>query len=140
VFLLEYATGIRFPDLDIFFLPDSAGRRISLYAARPSPDGAVTSLLFSASLLFYRADLLWRKRLYQILLATAVVLPTIAAVQYLDVLFFARHSFAPPRTGLSPAAVTLYFLLASGMLGLSFGARLQKAAKVDLPRRPLRPV
>src|SRR6202048_449092 len=28
VFLLEYASGIRVPDLDIFFLPDSSGQRV----------------------------------------------------------------------------------------------------------------
>jgi hypothetical protein len=30
VFLLEYACGIRIPDLDVFFLPDSSGQRLTL--------------------------------------------------------------------------------------------------------------
>ena len=128
VFLVEYATGIRFSDLDIFFLPDATGTRISLYAARPSPNSAATSLFFSSALLLYRTDPLWRKRLYQILLAAALVLPTIAAVRYSGAVFVARHAFELPRAGLSLPAVTLYFLLGSGMFGLSFGVRLQKTA------------
>ena len=33
--------------LDIFFLPDSSGQRATLYAARPTPHSATTSLLFA---------------------------------------------------------------------------------------------
>jgi hypothetical protein len=140
VFLLEYATGIRFPDLDIFFLPDSARRRVSFYAARPSPESAATSLFFSSALLSYRTDLLWRKRLYQILLAAALVLPTIAAGRYIRALFLAGHALASLRTGLSPAAIALYFVLGSGMLRLAFGERLQKVPKADLSRKSVRPI
>src|ERR1700724_2328693 len=57
VFLLEYASDIRVPDLDIFFLPDSSGQRVTLYAARPSPHSAVTSLLFGSALLLFHPSL-----------------------------------------------------------------------------------
>jgi len=140
VFLLEYATGIRFPDLDIFFLPDATTGRISLYAARPSPSSAATSLFFSAALLMFRSDLLWRKRVYQILLLAALVLPTIAGVKYLGELFFARHTFGASQVGLSLPAVLLYFLLGSGTLGLSFWPRLEKAPGAEFRRGPVHPV
>jgi len=140
VFLLEYATGIRFPDLDIFFLPDATSGRISLYAARPSPNSAATSLFFSSALLVFRSDLLWRKRVYQILLVAALLLPTIAGVSYLGELLFARHAFGALHVGLSLPAVLLYFLLGSGTLGLSFRSRLQKAPGAEFRRNSVHPV
>jgi hypothetical protein len=127
VFLLEYATGIRFPDLDIFFLPDATSAQISPYVVRPTSSCAVTSLFFSSALLVFRSDLLWRKRVYQIFLVAALLLPTIAGVRYMGELFFARHSFGAAHVELSLPAVFLYFLLGSGTLGLSFQPRLQKA-------------
>src|SRR6478735_8799062 len=60
VFLLEYACGIRVPDLDIFLLPDASGQRVTLYAARPSPHSATTSLLFASALLIFQPDSGWR--------------------------------------------------------------------------------
>ena len=51
--LLEYACGIRVPDLDVFFLPDSSGHRAMLYAARPTAQSATTSLLFASALLIF---------------------------------------------------------------------------------------
>jgi hypothetical protein len=38
VFLLDYACGIRIPDLNVFFLPASTGQRLTLYAARPTAE------------------------------------------------------------------------------------------------------
>ncbi len=140
VFLLEYATGIRFPDLDTFFLLDATGRQISPYAARPTPNSAVTSLFFSSALLFYRSDSVWRKRLYQMLVAAAFVLPAIAAVRYLGSLFVARHAMESPRAGLWPPAIALYFLLGSGILGLSFRTRFQKVLETDLRGSPAQPI
>ena len=140
VFLLEYATGIRFRDLDIFFLPDANGGRISLYAARPTPHSAATSLFFSSALLLFRREPIWRRRVYQILLVAALALPTIAGARYIGDLLLPRHALTSLRVGLSLPAITLYFLLGSGTLGLSFGARIQKAASPQLGRTPARPV
>jgi len=140
IFLLEYATGIRFPGLDIFFLPDATSERISLYAARPTPSSAVTSLFFSSAIVVFKSDLLWRKRVHQILLVAALVLPTISGVRYLGELFSARHTFGPPHVGLSLPAVLLYFLLGSGTLGLSFQSRLQNAPGAEFRRNPVHPV
>jgi hypothetical protein len=140
VFLVEYATGIRFRDLDIFFLPDATGGRVSLYAARPTPHSAATSLFFSFALLLFRREPIWRKRVYQILLVVALALPTIAGVRYIGDLLVPRHALTSLRFGLSLPAIMLYFILGSGTLGLSFGARFQKAAGPQLGRTPARPV
>jgi hypothetical protein len=123
VFLLEYACGIRVPDLDIFFLPDASGQRVTLYAARPTPHSATTSLLFASALLIFQPNSSWRNRAFQICALAALVLPTIACVGYL-VEFFLPHS--PPRFGLSLPAVVLYFMLGSGVLRLSFVSQVSK--------------
>jgi hypothetical protein len=140
VFLLEYATGIRFRDLDLFFLTDATGGRVSLYAARPTPHSAATSLFFSSALLLFRHEPIWRKRLYQILLVAALALPTIAGVRYIGDLLVPRHALTSLRVGLSLPAITLYFLLGSGTLRLAFGAGFQRAASPQLGRTPARPV
>jgi hypothetical protein len=124
VFLLEYACGIRVPDLDIFFLPDASGQRVTLYAARPSPHSATTSLLFASTLLIFHPDSGWRNRAFQICALAALVLPTLAGVGYL-VALFSPHS--PRGLGLSLPAVVLYFMLGSGVLRLPFGSHVPKA-------------
>jgi hypothetical protein len=123
VFLLEYASGIRVPDLDIFFLPDSSGQRVTLYAARPSPHSATTSLLFASALLIYHPGAGWRTRAFQICSLAALVLPTLACIGYLFA-FLAPPS--PPGLGLSLPAVVLYFMLGSGVLRLPFGSQVPK--------------
>jgi hypothetical protein len=125
VFLLEYACGIRVPDLDVFFLPDSSGQRVTLYAARPTPQSATTSLLFAVALIVYQADSIWRKKAYQVFILAALVLPTLASFGYLFALFFPPSA---PRIGLSLPAVVLYFTLGSGVLGLSFESKVSKPA------------
>ena len=82
VFLLEYVCGIRVPDLDIFFLPDSSGQRVTLYAARPTPHSATTSLFFASALVIFHPDSSWRKRAFQIGVLAALVLPTLAGFGY----------------------------------------------------------
>jgi hypothetical protein len=128
VFLLEYASGIRVPDLDIFFLPDSSGQRANLYAARPTPHSATTSLLFASALLIFHPDSSWRKRAFQIGVFAALVLPTLAGSGYLVEFLFPPHHASPPRIGMSLPAVILYFSLGSGVLGLTFGSGLPRPA------------
>jgi hypothetical protein len=134
VFLLEYACGIRVPDLDIFFLPDASGQRVTLYAARPSPHSATTSLLFASALLIFQPDSGWRNRAFQICALAALVLPTLAGVGYL-VAPLSPHSTR--GLGLSLPAVVLYFMLSSGVLRLPFGSRVPKAV-VARPAKGLR--
>src|SRR5580693_8964813 len=122
VFLLEYASGIRVPDLDIFFLPDSSGQRVNLYSARPTPHSATTSLLFASSLLIFRPDSGWRKRAFQIGVLAALVLPTLCCFGYLMEFLFPPSYSSAPKIGLSFPAVILYFALGSGVLGLIFGS------------------
>jgi len=126
VFLLEYACGIRVPDLDLFFLPDSSGQRATLYAARPSPQSAITSLLIAVALIVYRADSSWRKKTYQVFILTALVLPALAGFSHLIGLFFPPS--AAHGIGLSFPAIVLYFTLGSGVLGLSFESKVAKPA------------
>jgi len=126
VFLLESACGIRVPDLDLFFLPDSSGQRATLYAARPSPQSAITSLLFAVALIVYRADSSWRKKTYQVFILTALVLPALAGFSHLIGLFFPPS--AAHGIGLSFPAIVLYFTLGSGVLGLSFESKVAKPA------------
>jgi hypothetical protein len=128
VFLLEYACGIRVPDLDIFFLPDSSGQRVTLYAARPSPQSATTSLLFATSLLLFHPDLKWRKRACHVAALAALALPTFASFVYILDLFFPPSPTAAPRIGLSLPAVVLYFTFGSGVLGLTLGSKVAKPA------------
>ena len=126
VFLLEYASGIRVPDLDIFSLPDSSGQRVTLYSARPSPHSATTSLLLASALLVFDPDSNWRKRAIQFCVLAALVLPTLAAFGYVGEFLFPPDKSALPRIGLSVPAVILYFVLGSGILGLSFPAKVPK--------------
>ena len=128
VFLLEYASGIRVPDLDIFFLPDSSGQRVTLYAARPSPHSATTSLFFASALLLFHPDSTWRKRAFQITVLGALVLPMLSSFSYLVEFLFPPSQVASHRMGLSFPAVVLYFALGAGVLGLSFGSRVSKPA------------
>ena len=119
VFLLEYACGIRAPDLDIFFLPDPIGHRVRLYSARPSPYSATTSLLFSLALLFYDHHVRWRIRTCQMGTLAALILPTVGAVGYIVQFFLAAQTPAWLKSGLSIPAIILYFTLGSGFLGLA---------------------
>src|ERR1700730_3326644 len=128
VFLLEYACGIRVPDLDIFFLPDSSGQRVTLYAARPTPHSATTSLFFASALLLFHPDSTWRKRAFQIAVSGALVLPMLSSFSYLVEFLFPPSQVASHRMGLSLPAVILYFALGSGVLGLSIGSRAPKPA------------
>ncbi len=140
VFLLEYATGIRFPDLDAYFLPVSTGPRVTIYAARPSPYSAATSLFLSFALALYRFDSGWRKRFFQLLVASALLLPSISAVRYMGALLVSQHSISMFRAGLSLPAVILFFLLGSGMLGLTFRARARKVTETGFRSSPVRPI
>jgi hypothetical protein len=128
VFLLEYASGIHVPDLDIFFLPDSSGQRVTLYAARPTPHSATTSLFFASALLLFHPDSTWRKRAFQIAVSGALVLPMLSSFSYLVEFLFPPSQVASHRMGLSLPAVILYFALGSGVLGLSIGSRAPKPA------------
>jgi hypothetical protein len=118
VFLLEYASGIRAPDLDIFFLQDVSGQRLSQYSARPTAYSATTSLLFSAALLFLNREETWRMRAFFFGVLAALVLPTFGALGYLFNLAFPPIQTHLPKIGLSLPAVILYFTLGSGLLGL----------------------
>ena len=120
VFLLEYISGIRSPDLDLFFLPDAVGHRAKLYSARPTPYSATTSLLFSLALLFYDYRVRWRMRVFQIGSLAALVLPSLAAVGYIAQLLLQAQTPAWLKSGLSIPAVILYLTLGSGFLGLSY--------------------
>jgi hypothetical protein len=139
VFLLEHATGIRFPDLDIFFLPDSTGARVALFAARPTPHSAITSLSFATALLLFCHDSVWRRRLFQLAALVGLLLPTLAGVHYLSELFVARHP-ATQKVGLSLPATILYYLLGSGVLALGSGLKIRKSADARLPKRFVRPI
>jgi hypothetical protein len=137
VFLLEYACEIHVPDLDIFFLPDSSGQRVTLYSARPTPQSATTSLFFASALLLFHRDSSWRKRASQIGVLAALVLPTLAGISYIGEFLFPPSQPFPPRIGLSLPAVVLYFTLGSGVLGLSFGSKIPKPV-VDRAARTFR--
>jgi len=128
VFLLEYASGIRVPDLDIFFLPDASGQRVTLYAARPTPHSATTSLLFASALLLFHPGSSWRKRAFQIAVLVALALPTLACFGYIVQLLSPRSPASAPSGGLSLPAVLLYFTLGAGVLGLSVGSNVPKPA------------
>jgi len=139
VFLLEYASGIRVPDLDIFFLPDVTGQRIGQYSARPTPYCATTSLLFSAAFLFFNRDATWRMKAFLFSVLAALVLPTLGAVCYLFNFAFPPPQTPLPRIGLSLPAVILYFTLGSGLLGLHRRSKVLNTevtqAHKDLGRR-----
>jgi hypothetical protein len=132
VFLLEYASGIRVPDLDIFFLPDVTGQRVAQYSARPTPYSSTTSLLFSTALLFFNRDATWRMTGFLCCVLAGLVLPTIGGISYLFSFSFPPPQLALPRIGLSLPAVILYFALGSGLLGLG---RRQKVPGTELTQR-----
>jgi hypothetical protein len=134
VFLLEYACGIRVPDLDVFFLPDASGQRVTLYAARPSPHSATTSLLLASTLLIFHPNWGWRTRAFQICALAGLALPTLAGVGYLVALVSPR---SPRGLGLSLPGVVLYFMLGSGILPLPFGSQATKVV-VDRPAKGFR--
>jgi hypothetical protein len=140
VFLLEYASGIHVPDLDIFFLPDASGQRFSLYSARPTPHSATTSLLFASALLVFHRETSWRKKAFRIGVLAALVLPTLGAIGYAVEFFFPPAEPPTSKVGLSLPAVILYFTLGSGILGLSFGSNAPKPAVAQLHKIFRRPV
>jgi hypothetical protein len=131
VFLLEYASGIRAPDLDIFFLPTISGHRVAQYAARPTPHSATTSLLLAVALLVLNRGSTWRMRAFLVSVLAALTLPTLAAVGYLFECIFPPAQPPAPRLGLSVPAVILYLTLGAGFLGL---CRRPKNAKPALVR------
>jgi hypothetical protein len=124
VFLLEYASGIRVPDLDIFFLPDVSGQHVAQYSARPTPYSATTSLFFSAALLFFNRDETWRMRVFLFSVLAGIVLPTLGAIGYLFNFSFPPPQTPFPRIGLSLPAIILYFALGSGLLALHRRAKV----------------
>jgi hypothetical protein len=134
VFLLEYACGIRIPDLNVFFLPDSSGQRLTRYAARPTPQSATTSLFFASALLIFRPHSTWRKRAFQISVLAAFVLPTVACFSYLVEFLVPRSQDSVPTGGLSLPAVVLYFTLGSGVFGLSFAWKIPNPAVPGPPK------
>lgn len=140
VFLLEYASGIRVPDLDIFFLPDSSGQRVSLYSARPTPHSATTSLLFASALLLFHRETGWRKKALRICVLAALTLPILAAIGYVGEFFFPPAQPPTPKVGLSLPAVILYFTLGSGILRLSFSSSAPKPAVAHVHKIFRRPV
>jgi hypothetical protein len=140
IFLLEYASGIRVPDLDIFFLPDASGQRFSLYSARPTPHSATTSLFFASALLVFHRETKWRRTAFRIGVLVALVLPALAAAGYIGEFLFPPAQPPALRVGLSLPAVILYFTLGSGMLGLPFDTNAPKPAVAQghkIFRRPV---
>jgi hypothetical protein len=140
VFLLEYASGIRVPDLDIFFLPDASGQRFNLYSARPTPHSATTSLLFASALLVFHRETSWRKKALGIGVLAALVLPTLAAIGYVGEFFLPPTQPPVSKVGLSVPAVILYLTLGSGILGLSFGSNASKPVVAQVHKTFGRPV
>ena len=134
VFLLEYACGIRVPDLDLFFLPDSSGQRVTLYAARPSPQSAITSLLFAVALIVYPPGRSWRKRAYQVFMLGRTGFADAGRFRYIFLACFSRHLALLHEIGLSLPAIVLYFTLGSGVLGLSFASKVPKPAITARPK------
>jgi hypothetical protein len=128
IFLLEYISGIRAPDLDLFFLPDGIGHRVTLYSARPSFHSASTSLLFALALLFYDPDTKRRLRTFQIGTLVALALPSLAALGYIGQFFLAGNQPSWLKSGMSIPAVILYFSLGSGFLGLCLRSKQAHAA------------
>jgi hypothetical protein len=133
VFLLEYASGIRVPDLDIFFLPDVSGQPLAQYAARPTQYSATTSLLYSAALIFLNRDETWRMRVFLFGAMAALLLPILGALGYLLNFAFPPPKTLLPRIGLSLPAVILYLTLGSGFLGLR---RRPKVLNPDVTQTP----
>jgi hypothetical protein len=133
VFLLEYASGIRVPDLDIFFLPDVSGQPLAQYAARPTQYSATTSLLYSAALIFLNRDETWRMRVFLFGAMAALLLPILGALGYLLNFAFPQPKTLLPRIGLSLPAVILYLTLGSGFLGLR---RRPKVLNPDVTQTP----
>jgi len=127
VFLLEYLCGVRAPDLDLFFLPDTTGYRVALCSARPCAHSATTSMLFALAMLFYDRDARWQLRIFQLGTLAALVLPGLAALGYLV------HQPSWLKGGLCIPTIILYFALGFGFFGLCTTPNKR-------PRRFLRPV
>ena len=109
----------------VLFLPDPSGQRATLYAARPTPHSATTSLLFASALLIYHADSSWRKRASQVGVLAALVLPALAIFSYILEFSFPPSHAPAPRTGLSVPAVVLYFALGSGISAFRLAQKCQ---------------
>jgi hypothetical protein len=112
VFLLEYLCGVRVPDLDLFFLPDTTGYRVTLSSARPCPQSATTSMLFALAMLFYGRNAKWQLRIFQLGTVTALVLPSLAALGYI------AHQPSWLKSGLCAPTIILYFALGFGFFRL----------------------
>jgi len=128
VFLLEYLCGVRVPDLDLFFLPDSTGYRATLFSARPCPHSATTSMLFALAMLFYDRDARWQLRIFQFGTLAALVLPGLAALGYL--------THQPPwlKSGLCIPTIILYFALGFGFFGLCYRPKQVHATDPTISR------
>jgi hypothetical protein len=136
VFFLEYLSGIRVPDLNLFLLHDSSGQQLGLYSERPTPIMAATSLLFACSLLLYDPESIWCLHAFQFGTVSALVPPALAALAHAGRFFLAvRHNFW--FTGsFSIPAIILYLSLGSGFFGLFHRPRLMPA--VVAADRPVR--
>jgi len=131
VFLLEYLCGVRVPDLDLFFLPDTTGYRVTPSSARPCPQSATTSMLFALAMLFYDRDARWQLRIFQLGTLAALVLPGLAALGYLV------HQPSWLKGGLCIPTIILYFALGFGFFGLCYRPK-QVPTTVPLTGRDFR--
>jgi hypothetical protein len=114
IFLLEYLCGVRVPDLNLFFLPDTTGDRVTLFSARPCPHSATTSMLFALAMLFYDRDTRWQLRIFQLGTLAALVLPSLAALGYI------AHQPSWLKSGICIPTIFLYFALGFGFFGLCY--------------------
>src|SRR6516164_8575435 len=124
VFLLEYLCGVRVPDLDLFFLPDTTGYRVTPSSARPCPQSATTSMLFALAMLFYGRNAKWQLRIFQLGTVAALVLPGLAALGYI------AHQLSWLKSGLCIPTIILYFALGFGFFGL---CRRPKQVPITVP-------
>ena len=113
----------RFPYLDLFFLADAGGHRDKLSTACLSPNSAVTSLLFSAALLFYDRRVRWRMWTFQIGTLLALILPGFGAAGYIAELILAAQTPEWLKNGLSLPLAVLYFTLGLGFFGLFYRSK-----------------
>ena len=113
----------RFPYLDLFFLADAGGHRDKPSTARLSPNSAMTSLLFSAALLFYDRRVRWRMWTFQIGTLLALILPGFGAAGYIAELILAAQTPDWLKNGLSLPLAVLYFTLGLGFFGLFYRSK-----------------
>jgi hypothetical protein len=112
VFLLEYLSGIRVPDLDLFLPLNTTDHSAMLHCARPTPQSATTILLFALATLFYDHDTRWRLRMFQGGIVAALAIPGLAALGYI------ANQPSWPMNGLCIPVIILFIILGSGFFGL----------------------